>query len=95
MSLVFNVKVSPNSRQQRWHLDAHGALKCSLRSAPEKGKANKELIELLHTTLSIPKKDIEIISGLTSRQKKVSIQLTITFEQLLTKLGIEQQQLLF
>jgi uncharacterized protein len=95
MSLVFNVKVSPNSCQQRWHLDAHGILKCFLKNVPEKGKANRELIELLHKILAIPKKDIEIISGLTTRQKKVSIQLNITFEQLLTKLGIEQQQLLF
>lgn len=89
------VKVSPSSGRQQWSLDKNGTLKCALTSAPEKGKANKELIEFLSKSLSLPKKDITIINGLTSRQKKVSIQLNITFEQLITKLGIQRQQSLF
>ena len=95
MSLVFDVKVTPASGRRQWTLDKNGALKCFLISAPEKGKANKELIDLLSKALSIPKKDIEIISGLTSRQKRVTIPLNITFEQLLMTLEIERQQSLF
>lgn len=89
------IKVSPSSGRQQWAFDKNGTLKCALTSAPEKGKANNELIEFLSKSLSLPKKDISIIGGLTSRQKKVSIQLNITFEQLITKLGIERQQSLF
>lgn len=95
MNCIFDVKVSPAAGRQQWSLDKNGTLKCALTSAPEKGKANKELIEFISKTLSIAKKDIEIVSGLTSRQKKVSIPLDITFEQLIMKLGIERQQSLF
>ena len=95
MSLIFEVKVSPASGRKQWSLDKNGTLKCALTSAPEKGKANKELIEFISETLSIPKKEIIIVHGLTSRQKKVSIPLTINFNELITKLGIERQQTLF
>jgi uncharacterized protein len=95
MSSVFDIKVTPSSGRQQWSLDKNGTLKCFLKSPPEKGKANKELIELLSKALSIPKKEIEIIGGLTSRQKRVTIPVTISFEELLKKLGIERQQTLF
>lgn len=95
MNSVFDIKVTPSSNRQQWSLDKNGTLKCFLKSPPEKGKANKELIESLSKSLGIPKKEIEIISGLTSRKKRVTLPLIITFDQLLKKLGIEQQQSLF
>ena len=95
MNSTFDIKVTPSSSRQQWTLDKNGTLKCFLKSPPEKGKANKELIELLSNTLGIAKKEIEIISGLTSRKKRVTIPLIISFDELLKKLGIEQQQSLF
>ncbi len=48
-------------------------LKLSIKSPPEKGKANKEIIEYLAEELAIPKSDIEITSGKTSQFKVVSL----------------------
>jgi uncharacterized protein len=44
-----------------------------LRSKPEKGKANKELIERLASYFEVSKGKVQIISGLTSRNKVVEI----------------------
>jgi len=45
MSLVFDLKVVPRSGRNKWVLDKSGKLKCYLKSPPEKGLANKELIK--------------------------------------------------
>ena len=42
-------------------------------SPARRGKANKELIDLLSNFLKIPKGNIEIASGFRSRKKKVYI----------------------
>ncbi len=44
-----------------------------LKSPPDKGKANKELIELISNFFRVPKSNITIISGITSREKKIRI----------------------
>ncbi len=48
-------------------------LKLYIKSPPEKGKANKEIIEYLAEELAIPKSDIEITSGKTSQFKVVNL----------------------
>ena len=48
-------------------------LKLSIKSPPENGKANKEIIEYLAEELAIPKSDIEITSGKTSQFKVVNL----------------------
>jgi len=48
-------------------------LKLSIKSPPEKGKANKEIIEYLAEELAIPKSNIEITSGKTSQFKVVTL----------------------
>ena len=91
MSLVIEVKVIPNASRNRWDLDAGGKLKCYLKSPPVDGKANIELINLLSKIVGIPKRDIEILSGLTDRHKRVCLSIDLTFNQLLGILGIERQ----
>jgi hypothetical protein len=44
-----------------------------LQSPPTDGKANKELIALLSKRYSVPKSQITIKSGLTSRQKAIDL----------------------
>lgn len=91
MSLVVDVKVVPNSGKQKCILDKSGILKCYLKSLPERGQANEELIKMLAKSLGIPQADVQIIAGATSRNKKVKIDRALTRDQLLTALGIEQQ----
>ncbi len=92
MALIFDVKVIPRSAQQKWLLDKNGQLKCYIKSAPEKGKANKELIKLLAKALKISQGDITIITGATSRIKKIKINAQLSLDALLTALGIERHE---
>jgi uncharacterized protein (TIGR00251 family) len=50
-----------------------GALVCRLAAAPVDGAANEELIALLASSLKVPKRDIEIVSGERTRTKRVRI----------------------
>lgn len=52
---------------------ADGTIKIAVTKAPEKGKANKELIEYIAGELSISKGAIRISSGLTNRIKLLHI----------------------
>lgn len=48
-------------------------IKIRIKAVPEKGKANKELINFLSREFSIPKQNIEIISGASSPLKLLKI----------------------
>jgi len=48
-------------------------IKVKICASPEKGKANKELLEYLSTILKIPKIDIDIIRGRLSNIKEIQI----------------------
>jgi len=52
-----------------------GALKLSVRAAPEKGKANRAVIALLAEELGIPVASIELVSGAASPDKVVELAL--------------------
>jgi len=91
MGLVVEVKVVVQSGQRKCVFETGGQLKCFLRSAPEKGKANDELIRFLSKELRIAKDKISIVHGKTTRLKRLKIDADISFEQLLKKLGIERQ----
>jgi len=93
--LICSIKVVPLSGRSRCVLDKNGQLKCFLKSAPEKGKANRELIKLISGVLSIAQNRVSIISGLTFRSKRIKIESDITWEQLLEKLGVQFQQSIF
>lgn len=50
-----------------------GAILVRLAAAPVDGAANDELIAVLAKALAVPKKSIEIVSGATSRSKRVRV----------------------
>lgn len=95
MALVIEIKVTPQSGKFKFEQDSKGNLKCFLKSAPEKGAANKELIKGLSKNLRIPQNDIEIIQGATIRNKTIKLHVSLTFEQLCDKLGLIHQKELF
>ncbi len=49
------------------------SFKVYIHSAPEKGKANKELIEAISDYFGVTKGEVEIVSGLRSKKKMVNI----------------------
>jgi len=70
--MKLNIKVTPKSSRREF-VKKDGQLKAYLRSAPEKGKANKELIDLIAKEYKIPKSSVVIVSGLTGRNKIVEV----------------------
>ncbi len=48
-------------------------IKIKLSSAPEKGKANKELLSFVSGRTGIPRKNIKIVSGEKSNYKEISL----------------------
>ncbi len=71
--LLIEVRVQPKASSNRIVGLFEHALKVGVTAAPEGGKANKALVELLADRLGIKKRNIEIISGHTSRTKTVKI----------------------
>jgi uncharacterized protein (TIGR00251 family) len=89
MQCILTIKVVPRSGTNKVAIDTSGTVKIYLKSSPEKGLANNELIYFLSKTLSIPQLSITIVSGAASRTKRVKIITDLTAEQLLNKLGIK------
>lgn len=70
---TFRVRVLPRSRRDEV-VGLHGdALKIRLTAPPERGKANRALQEFLAEQLGVSPSAVEIISGHTSRQKRVRV----------------------
>lgn len=95
MALICEIKVAPGSGKSECKLDKNNMLKCYVKSPAENGKANKELIKMLAKSIGVTQDEVSIVSGETSRNKRIRIDRDITFEQLLLKLGIERQMPLF
>ena len=91
MSVSISIKVTPSSGKQKIELDKSGQIKCFVKSPPENGKANTELVKFLSKSLAIPQDEIVIIQGATSRKKVVKILATLSQEQILQKLGLAHQ----
>ncbi len=53
--------------------DGRSVLKARVRAAPEDGRANAALIELIARSLRVPRSAVSIRSGETSRVKKIFI----------------------
>ena len=65
--IVVEIRVQPKSSANRIVGEHDGALKVAVTTAPEGGKANEAVIRFLSKLLGVPKSDIEIIAGATSR----------------------------
>lgn len=77
------IKLTPNASSNGFgelftHADGTVYLKAGVTVAPEKGKANKELIKLLSKALEIPKQNIELIAGASTHYKKFFVAQLLT-----------------
>jgi hypothetical protein len=72
-TMIIKVKVEPRSSRSEV-VGMHGdSLKVKLTAPPVEGKANKELIEVLAKKYGLKKRDIEIVSGHSSKNKLVRL----------------------
>lgn len=71
--VVVDVRVIPRSKKTRIAGERDGAVVIRLAAAPFDGAANAALIAFLSDTLDLPRRNIRIVSGETSRRKRVAI----------------------
>jgi uncharacterized protein (TIGR00251 family) len=70
---TFRVRIQPRSSRDEI-VGLHGdALKIRLTAPPVEGKANQALTKFLAKRLRVPPSDVEILTGHTSRQKRVRV----------------------
>jgi uncharacterized protein len=74
--LVLDIKAVPRSRSAAVaEVMANGVLKVKVTAAPEKGRANEEICAVLADYLSVARRNVEIVNGFSSPQKRVRIAL--------------------
>jgi len=69
----FQVKVITRAKSNEIIEMSDDFLKVKITAAPDKGKANEKLIEILAKEFGVAKSQVEITSGLKSRHKQVRI----------------------
>ncbi len=71
--VVFTVKVVPGSSRTVIAGVLGGMLKVKVAAPPEKGKANKALIDFLAGKLGVKKRAVKIVTGRTNAVKTVEV----------------------
>ena len=65
-------RVVPGAKVERAAIE-NGALKLWTRTAPEDGKATKAVLAQVADLLGVPVRDVVLVSGATSREKRVRV----------------------
>ena len=73
-SRTVKVKVYTRSSRPRIETESDGTFRVFVSSAPEKGKANAEVIKVMARYLGVRKSALEVVSGLTAREKIIRIE---------------------
>ena len=68
-----NLRVIPRARQNKIDIDDSGAYRVRITAAPVDGAANAAVIKMLAEYFKIPKSQIKIVRGETSRDKVIEI----------------------
>jgi len=84
--VVVPVQAQPGARQNAITGEHAGRLRVAVTQAPEKGKANKALIEVLAAALDLKKSQVSLVAGETSGQKKFLVS-GIAFEELASRIA--------
>jgi uncharacterized protein len=72
--LVLQLRIIPKSPRTAWAgmLD-DASIKVRVAAAPEKGKANAELVRFLAREFGVPAQSVEIVTGSASSRKQVRL----------------------
>jgi uncharacterized protein len=84
---ILPVRAQPGARRNEIRGVQGGMLKVCVTQSPEKGKANKALVELLSKSLGLKKSQIELIAGETSHQKRFLVR-GVAREDLMKRIAI-------
>jgi len=71
---LLTIRVQPGAaRTEVKDLMGDGSIRVRLKAPPTEGRANTELVALLSRLFKVPASSVKIVTGLTSRQKRVAI----------------------
>jgi uncharacterized protein (TIGR00251 family) len=73
MATLLAVKVQPRSKSPGVEKLAGGEFRVRVQAAPEKGRANREVIERLAEFLDIPPSRLKIVRGEASSSKWIKV----------------------
>jgi uncharacterized protein (TIGR00251 family) len=71
---ILEVEVAPKSRKPGVVGRRGGALRVRVASAPEGGRANKELVGLVAAFLGVKRGAVSVLKGATSRRKLLEVE---------------------
>lgn len=71
--VVVPVKAQPGARRNGLAGEHAGALKVQVTQAPEDGKATEAVLDLLADVLAVKHSQVKLLSGATSRQKRILV----------------------
>ncbi len=72
--IYLNIKVYPRARNRAVEEVKKGEYKVRVLSPPSRGKANKEVIEILASYFDLPLSSVKIVRGMRSRHKLVALE---------------------
>ncbi len=70
---VLEVRIQPRASKNGVVMQSDGSLKIRLTAPPVDGAANEALIKYLADILGVARSQVEIVSGQTSREKRIRI----------------------
>ena len=70
----FEVRVAAGSGRRELKLDERGRVRVAVTQPPERGKANRAVVELLAEALGVAKRQVRIAKGLKARDKLVEVE---------------------
>lgn len=73
---ILNLYIQPGASRSEISGEHDGRLKIKIKARPVDGEANENLIEFLSDVLKISKAKIHLISGESSRQKVILVELS-------------------
>ena len=71
--VLLQLSVMPNARRTEVDGLLDGALRVRLAAPPIDGRANDALVAWLAKSLGVPKRDVQVLRGESSRRKQVAI----------------------
>ncbi len=72
--ILLSVRAQPGAKRNAITGTHDGSLRVAVTAAPDKGKANEAIIEVLAEAFQLAKSAVQLKSGASSRQKKFVLQ---------------------
>jgi len=73
-AVIFDVLVQPRASRAKIGPVHDGRLKIAVTAPPVDGEANAAVVEVLAKALGVPRRQVEVIAGMSSRRKTVRIE---------------------